>query len=77
MTCYNGVNESVLGKRVGGTIYMEDEIKEASGSCSFRRLETVWGVRFRGAAPGSKLKQAFSGENCVHRVPSDVNRMFN
>lgn len=55
---------------------MEKEIKEASGSYSFRRQETVWGVLF-GAAPGSKLKQAFLRKNCVHRVPSDVNRMFN
>lgn len=55
---------------------MEREIKEASGSYSFRRLETVWGVHLR-AAPGSKLKQAFLGKNCVGGVPSCVNRMFN
>lgn len=55
---------------------MGEEIKEASGSYSFRRLETVWGVHFR-AAPSSKLKQAFLEKNCVHRVPFDVNRMFN
>lgn len=55
---------------------MEKEIKEASGSYSFRRLETVWGVHF-GAAPSSKLKQAFLEKNCVRRVPFHVNRMFN
>lgn len=63
-------------ERGGETIYMKEEIKEASGSYSFRRLETVWGVRFR-AAPSSELKQAFLEKNCVHRVPSHVNRMFN
>lgn len=56
---------------------MQKEIKGAPGSYSFRWPQTVWGVRFR-AALGSKLKQAFFfGENCVHRVPWDVNRMFN
>lgn len=48
-----------------------------SGSYSFRPLETVWGRSFSGAAPSSKLKQAFSEKNRVHRVPSHVNRMFN
>lgn len=57
-------------------LYRKKEIKEASGSYSFRRLETVWGVHFR-AALSSKLKQAFLEKNCVHRVPFDVNRMFN
>lgn len=44
---HNGVNES--GERGGGSpyIYMENQIKEASGSYSFSWLETVWGVHFR------------------------------
>lgn len=50
---FNGSNErtrratrhnSESRERGGGSIYVETEIKGASGSYSFRRLETVWGV---------------------------------
>lgn len=39
--------ESVRSRRGEGTLDIEREIKKASGSYSFRRLESVWGVHFQ------------------------------
>lgn len=55
---------------------MDGDIKEARGAT----LSDGWrlsGAFISGAAPSSKLKQAFLGKNCVRGVPSPVNRMFN